>query len=141
MGKAHGQGAVFRIGDGGGMVRDISASVAGVRGLPGAPAVVDVTSLTQGPALARVEERVRFVVEGDWDDTPLTGSAPVLGMVRSKGTAVAFEFGPAGGGVGAVRYSGVAWCARLEVDAPASREARFRAEFAVEGAVDVGVFA
>ena len=53
---------------------------------------------------------------------------------------MAFEFGPAGGGAGSVRYSGMAWCARLEVDAPASREARFRAEFAVEGAVDVGVF-
>ena len=141
MGKAHGQGAVFRIGDGGGVVRDISASVAGVRGLPGAATVLDVTSLTQGPALARGEEQVRFTVEGDWDDTPLTGSAPVLGMVRSKGEAVSFEFGPAGGASGAVRYSGVAWCARLEVDAPASREARFRAEFTIEGGVDVGTFA
>ena len=141
MGKAHGQGAVFRIGDGGGVVRDISASVAGVRGLPGAAAVVDVTSLTQGPALARGEERARFVVEGDWDDTPGVGSAAVLGEIRTKGAAVAFEFGPAGGVAGALRYSGVAWCTRLEVDAPAAREARFRAEFAVEGAVDVGVFA
>ena len=100
MGKAHGQGAVFRIGDGGGVVRDISASVAGVRGLPGAAAVVDVTSLTQGPALARGEERVRFVVEGDWDDAPGVGSAAVLGEIRTKGASVAFEFGPAGGVAG-----------------------------------------
>ena len=69
------------------------------------------------------------------------GSAAVLGEIRAKGASVAFEFGPAGGVAGAVRYSGMAWCARLEVDAPASREARFRAEFAVEGPVAVGVFA
>ena len=141
MAKAHAKGGVFKIDDASGTLRDISAAVASVRGLPGAAALEEVTALTDGGArFVRGPEAVVFTIGGSWDDAATTGAATVLNGLRALATTVSFEHGPAGSSSGAVRYQGEAWCEAFDVEAVLPKEVRYIAKFRVDGAVIVDTF-
>ena len=141
MARAHAKSAVFKIDDSGGTLRDISAAVASVRGLPGAASLEEAPAFDDsGLRFVRGPESIVFTVSGAWDDAATTGAATVLHGIRASTTTVSFEYGPAGDAAGAVRYRGEAWCERFEVESTLPREARFAAAFRVDGAVTIDTF-
>ena len=101
-----------------------------------------MTALADGGArFIRGIEQVSFTVAGSWDDAATTGAATVLGGIRALVSTASFEYGPAGGASGAVKYSGEAWCTGFEVEGTVPHETRYRATFLVDGQVTVGTFA
>ena len=79
-----GRGSRFRIADAGSVLRDLSAYITEIRGLPGDRALNDVTAL--GDSGARFKpggESASFTLRGIFDDTPDVGADDVLGALRN----------------------------------------------------------
>ena len=80
MAFTDGQRSRFRIADSGGVMRDLSAYITEVSGLPGERTLNEVTAL--GDTGARFKpgaEAVQFTLRGLFDDTPYAGADAVLG--------------------------------------------------------------
>ena len=136
MGIVDGGGSRFRIADAGGVVRDLSACITEVRGLPGARMLHDVTAL--GDAGARYKpggEAVAFTVRGVFDDAAHTGADAVLGALRYHSAPTAFEYAPAGFAAGNVRYAGNCWVQSYELVSRAGELVAWHAALQVEGVV------
>jgi hypothetical protein len=79
-------------------------------------------------------------ISGRWDNTATTGPDAVLrGLIGDTGT-VGFEFGPEGGTVGDIKYSGECICTSYQISSPLADVVGFTAEFQVTGAVTAGTF-
>ena len=136
MARAHGKDAVFSVDDSGGSLRNISAHVNNVSGLPGARQLSEVTAFGDGgvkniPGLANVT----FTVSGVFDNTATTGSYTVLNSLRTSTATSTFEYGPAGSAGGAPKLTGEAWMSEFTVDASVSDAVPFSATFQVDGLV------
>lgn len=134
MAFVHGKDAVFSIDDSGGTLRNISASVQGVTGLPGARALSEVTALgDQGtksiPGLANVP----FGVTGHYNAAASTGLATVLNGLRTATSTSTFEYGPAGSASGALKITGECWMTELTYDVSNSDRVPAQASFQVDG--------
>lgn len=92
-------------------------------------------SYLQGHARATLE------LTGRYDSTVTTGPDVVLsGLVADTGTC-SFEFGPEGGTVGKVKYSGECFLTGYEIGSPLADIVGFTASLRVTGAVTRGTFA
>ena len=132
-----GRGSRFRIADTGGTMRDLSAYITEVRGLPGERALNDVTAL--GDAGARFKpgaDVVAFSLTGLFDDAPVSGADAVLGGLRSHDAPVPFEYAPAGTAPGKVRYAGNCWVKSYELRSRAGEPVSWKATLQVEGSID-----
>lgn len=134
--------AKFQITDNGATLRDISAYVIGVRGLPGAREVYDVTALGDGgrkwlPGL----ENVVITLDLMYSSTALVGADTVLGPLRTDTTARAFDYGPEGTATGKIKYSGSCFVRSYEALSRIGDVVRAVAELVVDGQVTRGTYA
>lgn len=133
MAFVHGKSSVFKIDNaGGGSLTDISTYVDSVEGLPGERELADATTLGQSghksvPGLVNGS----FTVSGPWDAT-LDGYMGVLQVATATAT---FEYGPAGGTAGLVRYTGECWVTSYTVSSPVGDKVTWSASIQVDGAI------
>ena len=130
-----GRGSRFRIADTGGTMRDLSAYITEVSGLPGERTLNDVAAL--GDSGARFKpgaESVAFTLRGIFDDAATLGADAVLGALRYHNAPVNFEYAPAGLAAGSVRYAGKCWVAAYEIRSKGGELASWEARMRVEGA-------
>lgn len=139
MAFVHGKSSHFAIDDaGGGSLTTISSYVDSVEGLPGEREMADVTALGDGghkniPGL----ENASFTVGGSWDST-LDG---YMGALVDATATATFNYGPAGNGSGAVKYSGECWVTSYTVSSPVGDKVSWTANIQVDGTVTRGTFA
>lgn len=138
---AHGKDAVFKIDDSSGTLRDISAHVDSVSGLPGARGLVSITAFGDaGEKSIPGLENTSFTVAGHFATTATTGSYTVLNGLRTATATSSFEYGPEGGTNGDVKASGECWMTGLTFDASVAGRVNFSASFQVDGTVSSGTF-
>jgi hypothetical protein len=142
MSFVHGKGAVFSLDDSGGTLRAIYVYLNSVTGLPGARALSEVTAFGDSgtkslPGLANVS----FSIGGHYDATASVGVATVLNGLRTSTATSSFEYGPAGGGSGAIKISGECWMNEYTIDATVSDRVPIAASFQVDGIPTLGTYA
>lgn len=139
MAFVHGKSSIFKIDNaGGGTLTDISAYVDSVEGLPGERELADVTALGDGghkniPGLVNGS----FTVGGSWDAT----LDAIMGVLDVATATASFEYGPAGGTTGLVKYSGECWVSSYTVSSPVADKVSWTANITVDGTVTRGTFA
>jgi hypothetical protein len=131
----------FQIDDTGSVLRDLSAYITEVRGLPGPRPLNEVTALGDGGArfIPGLED-VTVRVSGMFDDTATSGPDAVLGPLRTHTSAVDFEYGPEGTGTGSVKYSGTCWLISYELRSRVGKLVEWAASFQVENTVARGAY-
>ena len=132
--------AVFKIDDTGGTIRNLSAYITDIGGLPGPRNLNEVTALgdTGTKSIPGLED-VTISLSGIFDDTATTGPDAVFGALRTNTAAVDFEYSPKGATTGFVKYSGTCWVETYEVGASVGSRVEFSVSLKVEGAVTKGV--
>ena len=131
----------FRIDDTGAVLRDISAYITEVRGLPGPRALNEVTALgDSGARFIPGLEEVTLTLSGMFDNTATSGPDAVLGPLRTHTSAVDFEYGPKGVATGDVKYSGTCWVLSYELRSRVGNLVEWSASLQVEGTVTRGTF-
>ena len=131
----------FQIEDAGGGLRDLSAYIVSVRGLPGVRNLNEVTALGDGGAkfIAGLEDSA-VTLSGIYDDSAGSGPDAVLGPLRTHGSAVGFEYGPAGSSPGAVKYDGECWVVSYDLRSRVGDRVEWACTLQVDGAVRRGAF-
>ena len=131
----------FRIDDTGSVLRDLSAYITEVRGLPGARALNEITALGDSGAkyVAGLED-VAITLSGMFDNTSTSGPDAVLGPLRTHSAAVDFEYGPQGASSGNVKYSGTCWVTSYALRSRVGDLVGWSAALQVNGTVTRGTF-
>ena len=134
--------AVFQITDIGATLRDISAYVKSIDGLPGSRSLKDATGLGDAgskwnPSL----EEVGIAVELMWSTDANVGPDTVFGPLRTHTASTAFDYGPDGKTAGKVKYYGTCWVKNFVIAARVGELIMARVELAVNGAVSRGTYA
>ena len=131
----------FRIDDTGSVLRDLSAYLTEVRGLPGARSLNEVTALgDSGVKFIAGLEDVTITLTGMFDDTATSGPDAVLGPLRTHTSAVDFEYGPEGASTGSVKYSGTCWVTSYALRSRVGDLVEWSAALQVDGTVTRGTF-
>ena len=127
--------SVFTIVDTASQVRDISADLTSVDGLPGEREMQDHTALGDtGRKHLPGLDNVTLTLEGFFDDTVSTGSDTVLAALREYTTApTAFVFSPVGTGSGKRKWSGNCWVSDYVVSPKVGELVPFKATLVVDG--------
>ena len=134
MAFTDGQRSRFHIADTGGVMRDLSAYITEVSGLPGERTLNEVTALGDlGTRFKPGADVVQFTLRGLYDDTLDAGADAVLGALRCHTAATAFEYAPAGLAVDSVRYAGDCWVRSYELLSRSGEIVSWRATLQVEG--------
>ncbi len=131
-------GAVFTIADTIPTVRNISADLVSVDGLPGEREMQDSTALGDtGRKHIPGLDNVTITLEGFYDDTALTGTDVVLAALRGSATPSAFAFSPVGTANGKRLYSGTCLVSNYTVGPKVGELIPFKATLLVDGAVTI----
>ena len=118
-------------------MRDLSAYITEVSGLPGGRTLNEVTALGDlGARFKPGADVVQFTLRGLYDDTPDAGADAVLGALRCHTAATAFEYAPGGLAVGSVRYAGDCWVRSYELLSRSGEIVSWRATLQVEGVIN-----
>ncbi len=133
--------SVFQITDTGASLRDLSAFINEVRGLPGPRGLNQVTALGDGGAkhFPTIED-VTINLSGWWDNTATTGPDVVLSALRTHGSATAFDYGPEGKTSGDFKYSGACWVENYEIVSRVGNTVEWTAVLRVDGVVTRGTY-
>ena len=141
MAYAFGRASRFRIADAGGVMRDLSAHITEVSGLPGERALNEVTALgDSGARFIPAADSVAFTLRGLFDDAAQIGPDAVLGALRYHGAPTAFEYAPAGIAAGKARYSGSCWVAAYRLSSRAGEPVSWEATLQVDGGTTRGAY-
>lgn len=137
----HGKNAIFKIDDSSGTLRDISAHVHNVSGLPGSRNLGDVTAFGDGgerslPGLASGA----VTVTGWLDTTATTGSYVVLNGLRTTSATASFEYSPGGSVTGMPKTIGECWLESLNFDAEVTGPVPFTASLKLDGVTTDSVY-
>ena len=140
MAFVHGKNAYFAVDDSGGTLRNLSAYMDNVSGLPGTRDLSEVTAFGDGgvkniPGL----ENISFSVSGHFDPTTTTGPHAVLNSLRTASATATFQYAPQGNTTGNVLMSGECWLSSYEVESAVADKVSISAEFQVDGTVTVGL--
>ena len=130
--------STFEIDDTGGTIRDLSAYVNDINGLPGPRNLNEVTALgDSGAKFIPGLENVTISLSGSYSDD---AQAPdvVLGTLRTHTSAVDFEYGPEGNSTGDIMYTGTCWVTSYEVQSRVGSAVAWSATLQVEGTVTRG---
>ena len=131
----------FRIDDTGSLLRDLSAYITDVRGLPGPRELNEVTALgDSGARFIPGLQDVAIVLNGIFDNTATSGPDAVFGPLRTHTSAADFEYGPEGSATGNVKYSGTCWVVTYELRSRVGNLVEWSATLQVEGTVARGTF-
>lgn len=142
MAFTHGKNAAFLLDDSGGTLRNLSAFVDTVGGLPGARDLAEVTAFGDaGTKSIPGLQNVSFSVSGHFDSVATTGPHAVLNSLRTATATATFEYGPEGNATGKTKLSGECWLTGYEVEAAVAEKVSFSAELQVDGTVTSGTFA
>jgi hypothetical protein len=133
--------SVFRITDTGAVVRDISAYLIGIDGLPGPREMADVTVLGDSGRMRKPTlENVSIKLDLLFDDTATTGIDAILGPLRTHTAAVAFDYGPKGKTATYVKYSGNCWVKNYQLTTRVGNMVSGICELDVHGTVTRGTY-
>lgn len=128
--------SVFKITDTGAVLRDVSASITSIEGLPGPRDLNEATPLNQaGHKFHPTLENGPINLEVIFSDTANTGSDTVFGPLRTHTAAVAFEYHPVGVGTGKVKYTGNLWVRNYSIVTRVGQLLTARVELQVDGQV------
>ncbi len=133
--------SVFQLNDGS-TLRDISASVVGVDGLPGPRTLNEVTALGDGgrkfsPGL----EDVTITLDVIYTSGSATSIDEVMDGISRGLVAVAFDYGPEGIVNPMPRYSGTCWVENWTHQSRVGNRVEASITLRVEGVVTIGVYA
>jgi hypothetical protein len=133
----HGSGAVFKVDDSTDTLRDISAFVESVEGLPGDVTLHETqtlgdTAVETSPGLRSAGFSVNLIFDATIDG--------YLGPTLGQAATLSFEYGPAGGAGSAIKYSGECRLADLKWSAPVGDMVKGTANFKSSGAIARGTF-
>jgi hypothetical protein len=131
----HGSKAVFKIDNASDVLTDISQYLTSVN-MPRSVETAEVTTLgATAKAYSPGLEDATIGLEGKFDPTV---DALFAGILRK---VVDFEYGPQGGGSGAVKYTGQAIVTSYEPETGVDAEGTFSAELQVTGPITRGTYA
>ena len=134
--------SVFQVTDTGAVLRDISAYITQIGGVPGVRELTDVTSLVDtGKKWNPSIEDVTITLELLWSEDASVGPDTVLGPLRTDTTARAWDYGPEGKVTGDIKYSGTCFVRSYEVVSRVGSHVVARAELKVNGVVTRGTYA
>ncbi len=134
--------SVFQITDTGAGLRDISANILSVSGLPGPRELIDVTAFgDSGHKSIAGLENVVITLEMMWTELATTGSDTIFGPLSRHTAATAWDCGPSGKTTGKIKYSGTCWVRNYEITGRVGAILTARAELQVEGVVTRGTYA
>jgi len=140
--KFNSKDSVFQITDTGATLRDISAYIDEVDGIPGERELNEVTALGDtGRKHIGGLENVVITLRGHFDNTATTGPDAILGPLRTDDTARAWDYGPKGKASGDFKYSGNMKMRNYVVSSRVGEIVAWRAELLVQGAVTRGTYA
>lgn len=139
MAFVHGKDSGVKFDNTAGTLTDISAYVDSVEGLPGEVELSDVSALgDEGHKNIPGLENASFSISGHWD----SAEDAIFGAPSAWKTATrTFEYGPAGVGTGAVKYSGECWITNYAVSSSVADKVSWSASLTVDGQVARGTFA
>lgn len=132
----HGKSAVFKLDNSGGTLTDIS----NVADTVSFPRTIETTETTTFGSSAKSYivglSDSTISVSGKYDATVDAHLSAILGQAAS----LSFEYGPAGSGSGAVKYTGECLATSYEVGATVGDALTFSLELQVTGAVTRGTY-
>ena len=144
MAKFHGSLSYFELQDAGGTVRNLSAHITDIDGLPGNIDIADVTGMGGSTSRSKIGglKDAKISLKGTFDDTASTGSDAVLSGIYAMATPAArtFAYGPKGNTTGFPKYSGSAFLSNYTLRSGVDSRVEFTAELDVSGGVTIGVF-
>lgn len=126
----------FKITDTGATLRDISAYITDIDGLPGLRDLNDATTLNQGGTMWQPTiEKVVITLGLLYSRDALVGPDTVLGPLRTYTAAVAFEYWPEGDGASKVKYTGNVWVRNYTIQSKVAAIIAAKCELPVNGQV------
>lgn len=134
----HGVNTVFKVDDSGGTLRDLSAYVNSVDGLPGDGEISETTTFGvtgSGKTFIRGLNGASFSISGGYDSTATSGPDVVLAGLRAATSSSTFEYGPEGGTTGKTRYTGECFLTSYKISSPVGDWTTFSADFTMTGAL------
>lgn len=132
----HGKSAVFKLDNSGGTLTDIS-NVADTVSFPRTIETAETTTFGSSAKSYIVGLSDSTIsVSGKYDATVDAHLSAILGQAAS----LSFEYGPAGSGSGAVKYTGECLATSYEVGATVGDALTFSLELQVTGAVTRGTY-
>lgn len=139
MAFVHGKSTKFQLDNTSAALADISTYADSVDGLPGEVEMSDVTTFgNEGHKNIPGLENGSITVAGDWDAAL---DAIVGSTTQRKAATRTFEFGPAGGTTGLVKYSGECWISGYTVNNSVTDKVTFSMTLLVDGVVTRGTWA
>jgi hypothetical protein len=132
----HGKGTVFKLDDSGGTLRDISAYLDEVT-FPATVDLAETTTFGKNDKTYIAGLRSRTVsLSGKWDSVVDGYYAAALG----QSATLSFEYGPAGSGSGAVKYTGECLISSYEISNPVGDVVTFSIELQTSDTITVGTY-
>lgn len=130
----------FYIVDNLGAEQDISPYITDIDGLPGLRDLNDATTLGQGGTIwnPTIEKSV-ITISLLYSRDAGAGTDTVLGPLRTKGSAVAFRYGPEGVTAGMRKYSGNCFVRNYTIQSKVASVIAAKCELPVHGVVTLGV--
>ena len=130
--------STFELDDGGTTLRDISADVNEINGLPGPRNLSEVTALPDtGTKWIPGIENVQITLSGLFSDTAAAsgGADFVIGIGRTSTVTLSFEYGPEGNSSGDMMYTGECWVTDYVLTSRVGDTVAWRATLQVDGVV------
>jgi len=144
MAKFNSKVSKFLIKDTGGTVRDLSAYLTEISGIPGERELIPWLTIggSSREKIPSVENNGPIRLAGFFDDTATSGPDIVLAALRTYETRTEFNYGPKGSTTGFRRFDGFVFVRRYEVRSIPGELVAFVAELEVDGAItsDVSAF-
>ena len=132
--------SIFQVNDGASL-RDISAYITSISGLPGPRELNVATSIADtGEKYHPGLERVTIVLELMWSDDANTGPDTIFGPMRTATAVRAFDYGPEGKVTGDIKYSGSCWLRNFEITSRVGSMVLARVELPVDGVITRGTY-
>jgi len=142
MAFVHGKAAVFWYDDSGGTLRNMSTYIKNVNFSLTADSAETTTLSKNSKTFLAGLKNCTISVDGFFDSTASTGPDAVFWAAFGSSTTKTFEYGPEGGGSGAIKYSGESFVTSFTPGpADVSGAVPFSAQIQVTGDVTKGTFA
>lgn len=139
-GKAHGKNLIFWLDTQAGVLKNISARVRSVSGLPGEKEMGDVTAAGgSGYSYLPGLQKADFSLECVFDDATDTAYDVVKNFLSDTATR-SFEFGPAGSTAGYAKVTGECWIKKVTLPGKVTDPLIFTIDAVVDGAITIGVW-